>query len=186
MSLPTPLPFGLRAVKLTPYTTEAATALGTGVTLPHSRTLSFAEVEEYEELRGDDSLVATHGSGPSVEWELESGGIPFEAGAVMYGGTVSSSGVTPNIIKTWTKRHQDVRKPFKIEGQVISDSGGDLHAVIYRAKATGNLQGEFGDGQFFLTGASGVGMKSNNATDISSGNAKVWDFVQNETVTAIA
>lgn len=177
-----PLPFGLRAVKVTPYTDATATVLGTGVALPYGRTLSFAEAEEFEQLRGDDKLIATHGAGPNVEWELESGGVSFEAGAVMYGGVVSTTGVTPNQIKKWRKKVTDQRPYFKIEGQVISDSGGDVHAVIYRAKATGNLTGEFADGQFFLTGASGIGLPSLVVADLDY----VWDFVQNETATAIA
>lgn len=177
-----PLPYGLRDVKLTPYTTAAATTLGTSVDLPNGRTLSFAETEAFEELRGDDRLVATHGAGPQVEWELEAGGVSLEAVAVMYGGTVSTTGSTPNQVKKLRKKVTDVRPYFKIEGQVISDSGGDLHAVIYRAKATDNLTGEFADGQFFLTGASGVGMPSLEVANLDY----VWDFVQNETATAIA
>ena len=177
-----PLPFGLRDVKLTPYTTAAATTLGTAVDLPYGRTLSFAEAEEFEELRGDDKLVATHGAGPNVEWELEGGGVALEAVAVMYGGTVSTTGSTPNQIKKLRKKVTDVRPYFKIEGQMISDSGGDVHVIIYRAKATGNLSGEFADGAFFLTGASGVGLPSLVVADLDY----VWDLVQNETATAIA
>lgn len=177
-----PLPFGLREIKLTPYTDASATTLGTAVKLPNARTLSFAEAEEFEELRGDDRLVASHGSGPGVEWELEGGGVSFEAGAVMYGGAVTTTGVSPNQVKKWRKKVTDVRPYFKIEGQSISDSGGDVHCVIYRAKATDNLSGEFGDGQFFLTGASGIGMPSLVVSDLDY----VWDFVQNETATAIA
>ncbi len=177
-----PLPFGLRDVKLTPYTTDAATTLGTSVDLPNSRTFSFAETEEFEELRGDDKVVATHGSGPSVEWELEGGGVSFEAVKVMYGGTVSETGVTPNQIKKYVKLVTDSRPYFKVEGQSISDSGGDFHIVLYKCKATDNLTGELGDGQFFLTGASGVAM----ASTLTSHVDKVWEFVQNETVTPIA
>jgi hypothetical protein len=176
------LPFGLRDLKITPYTDATATVLaGASVDLPNSRTLTFAEAEEFEELRGDDSLVATHGSGPQVEWELEGGGVSFEAVAAMYGGTVSTTGSTPNQVKTLRKLVTDVRPYFKIEGQSISDSGGDFHIVIYRAKATDNLTGELTEGSFFLTGASGVGLKSLLPAALD----RVWDFVQNETAAAI-
>jgi hypothetical protein len=53
--------------------------------------------------------------------------------------------------------------------------------VIYRCKATDNLTGEFTDGSFFLTGASGIGLKSLVVADLN----KVWAFVQNETAVAI-
>ena len=59
-----PLPFGLRDIKVTPYTDATATALGSSVDFPNARTLNFTETEEFEELRGDDRLVASHGAGP--------------------------------------------------------------------------------------------------------------------------
>lgn len=177
-----PLPFGIRDIKITPYTDLTATVLaGASIDLPNGRTLSFAEAEDFEELRGDDRLVASHGSGPQVEWELESGGVSFEAVRAMYGGTITETGVTPNQVKTLRKLVTDQRPYFRVEGQAISDSGGDLHCVIYRCKATDNLSGEFTDGAFFLTGASGVGM----ANLVSGQTDRVWDWVQNETITAI-
>lgn len=176
-----PTPYGLRDVRLTPYTDFTCTVLGVGVDLPYGRSLSFVETEEFSDLRGDDKLVATKGAGPNVEWELESGGVSFEAVAVMYGGTVSTTGITPNQIKKLRKKVTDQRPYFKIEGQAISDSGGDLHIVIYRARATDNLEGELGDGEFFLTGASGKGLPSLVVADLDY----VWDFVQNETATPI-
>jgi len=184
-----PLPFGLRQVRLTPYTDAAATTLGTPVTLPYSRTLSFAEVEAFEDLRGDDSLIASHGSGAEVEWELEGGGVSFEAVALMYGGEVTTTGTTPNQIKSLRKYgsgggtlwFHSQRPYFRIHGKSVSDSGGDFWTVIWKAKATDNLEGEQADGQFFLTGASGKGFPSTEASTLKA----VWDFVQHETETAL-
>ena len=51
----TPLPYGLRDVKITPYTNS--TTLGTPIDLPNSRTFAFTEAEDFEELRGDDKVV---------------------------------------------------------------------------------------------------------------------------------
>lgn len=183
MTMPIPLPFGLRDVKITPYTDATATALaGASIDLPNGRTFSFAETEDYTDLRGDDSLVATHGNGPSVKWSLEGGGVSLEAVQAMYGGTITTSGSAPNRIKKLRKSKTDIRPYFKVEGQMISDSGGDLHAVVWRCKATDDLSGEFGDGQFFLTGASGVGLPCLIAgADLNA----VWDFVQNETAATI-
>lgn len=182
MTQPIPLPYGLRDLKVTPFTDNTLTAYGASVDLPNIRTLSFAEVVESQELRGDDALKATHETAPSVEWELESGGVSYEAARVMVGGTVSESGSTPNRIKRFYKTEDDARPYFKIEGQAISDSGGDVHCIIYRAKATGNFEGTFGDQEFFLSGFSGVGLGSLVPATLK----RVWEFVQNETTTAIA
>jgi len=168
----TPLPYGLRDIKLTAYTDMAGTILDVaGIDLPNARTLSFSEVEDFQELRGDDRVVAQHGSGPTVEWDMESGGLPFEAFQLMAGGEVTETGTAPDTVVTYAKKSTDARPWFKIEGQAISDSGGDVHCIIYKAKATGDLSGEFTDGDFFLTSASGLG--------IGDADDKLYDFVNN-------
>jgi hypothetical protein len=186
---PIALPFGLREVKVAMYNDAAATTLGAYVKFPNARTLSFAEAEEFEDLRGDDALQASHGLGAEVEWELEGGGLPLEAVATMYGGEVTETGVTPNRVKTHRKFgpgggsawYHSQRPYFRIRGRSISDSGGDVWCVIYRAKATDNLEGELADGQFFLTGASGKGYFSKETATLN----RVYDWVQNETETAL-
>lgn len=185
MTMPTALPFGIRDIKLIPYTNFAATTLeDTMVDLPFARTLSFTEAEDFEDLRGDDQLITSHGSGAWVEWEIESGGIPLEAYAVMNGGTVTTEGVSPNQIKTYRKRVTDQKPWFCMIGQSISDSGGDVHCIIYRAKITDNLEGEFTDQEFFLTAGSGKGFGS---WRINPGGeyGTLYDFVHHETITAI-
>lgn len=177
-----PLPYGLRDVKVQKLTDDGTALVGAQIDLPYSRTFNFKETEEFEELRGDDQLVATHGAGPIVEWELESGGLSFEAVSAMYGGTVTTSGVSPNLKKRWRKLVTDTRPYFRVEGQSISDSGGDVHGIVYRCKATDDFEGEMSDGSFFLTSGKGQGM-GNLIAGPDFGAS--YDFVQNETVTAI-
>jgi len=173
-----PLPYGLRDVKLTPFTDDAGTILDTtGVDLPVARTLSWTESEDFSSLEGDDKTVAQHGNGPTVSWSFESGGFPFEAFKVMAGGTITTTGTGGSMQSVYSKKATDQRPWFRAEGQAISDSGGDLHCVIYKCKATGDLAGEFNNGDFFLTSAEGVG--------IGDENDNLYDFVANDTVTPI-
>jgi hypothetical protein len=174
------LPYGLRDVKLTPYTNATTLALAS-IDLPNSRTFSFEEAEEFQELRGDDQVVATRGSGASVSWDLEAGGISLEAYQVLNGGTLTSTGVDPDLVKTYSKKSTDSRPEFKVEGQAISEAGGDFHVVLYRCKATGSLTGELSDGAFWLTKASGKAMPSRIVGDEEA----LYDFVQNSATTAI-
>lgn len=176
--LGTALPFGLRDVKLTPI--DSAGALGTAVDLPNARVFSFTEAEAFEELRGDDQLQAVRGSGAEIEWELEAGGISFEAYKVLTGGTIAETGTTPDQVKTFSKKGTDQRPYFRVEGQAISDSGGDVHAIVYRCRCTESLEGSFEDGQFMLTSASGRGLPDPN------NSGALYDFVQNETAADIA
>jgi hypothetical protein len=176
-----PLPYGLRDVKLTAYTDAAATTLGTSVDLPVGRTFSFSEAEEFTELRGDDKVVATRGQGSTVEFELESGGISLDAWKVLSGGTLTSTGTAPAQSKKLSKKSTDARPYFKVEGQIISDSGGDVHCVLPKCKITDSLEGEFSDGEFMLTNASGTAIGST----LTGQEDVVYEMTQNETAVAI-
>ena len=175
------LPYGLRDTKITPYTTGALTTLGTGSDAPNARTMSFSEAEDFEELRGDDKQVAIVGKGASVDWEMEHGGISLPAYKLLSGGTLVVSGVTPNAIATYSRKSTDIKPYFKAEGQSISDSGGDFHVVLYRCRASDKLEGELGEGSFWLTGAGGSALPA-----LLTGKVDVlYEFISNETAVAI-
>lgn len=176
------LPYGIRDCKVTPFLDDQLETLGTPVDLPNMQTFSFSEAEDFTSLRGDDRTVTTRGQGAMVEWELEAGGLSLEAIKVMYGGVITESGVAPAVKRVFRKKSRDSRPFFRIEGQAISDSGGDVHAIVYRCKATDNLEGEFADGEFWTTGASGEGLPSMAAET----DDVLYDFVENATVTPIA
>lgn len=181
MAIPDPsLPYGLRDVRVTPLGADGSTP-GTGVDLPVSRVFTFKESEDFAELRGDDKVVAKHGSGPVVAWDLEAGGISLAAYVVIAGGAIVTSGTTPAVKKTYTKKVTDSRPYFKVEGQAIGDSGGDFHGLVYKAKADGDIEGGISDGEFMLTKAGGTGFPSTE----SGKTDNVYDFVINETAVAI-
>lgn len=174
------LPYGLRDVRLFPLNPDWTT--GTGVDLPVARVFSFSEAEDFTELTGDDSTAASHGAGPKVEWDLEAGGISLAAYQVMAGGLIVRTGVTPNLKDTYTKLTTDSRPYFQVEGRAISDSGGDLHAIVFRCKADGNLEGSLEGATFYLTKAKGKGYGDNQGAAPTN---KLYQFVQNETGVAI-
>jgi IPT/TIG domain len=189
MALGNSIPYGLRDVKLIKYPTLAANTFGsTLVDLPVARTFSFTDTEDFEELRGDDTLITSHGQGAQVEWELESGGISFEAYAILAGGTITESGISPNQVKRFRKKTTDQRPFFIVVGLAISDSGGDFQAVVWRCRSTDDIEGELSDGEFLIPGASGTGFGC-----LVSGNVggtevldSAYDFIQRETIGAIA
>ena len=177
------LPFGMRQVRLTPYTDVSATALAAAsVALPNSQIFTFTETEEFEDLRGDDRLQTSHGKGPQIEWELTAGGLSLDAYYVLAGGQAPiTTGTTPNQVKTYRKLVTDQRVPFKAEGRAISDNGGDVHIIVYRCKTTDDIEGKFEDGTFYLTQAKGIGYAS-----LLSPIDAVYDIVQNESPVVIS
>jgi hypothetical protein len=175
--LPEALPYGMRDLKVTPYADAQGSILGSvSYDLPNMQTLTFNETEEYEELRGDDRLVAVHGNGAQVEWDLEAGGLALPIWAIFTGGQIIESGTTPNRVMILRKRSTDQRPYFRLDGQIISDSGGDVVARIYRAKCNGNIGGDFADGQFFVTAVDGIGLPLPD-----DDNDLLYDIIYHET-----
>lgn len=167
-------PFGLRDVKIYPFLDLQGTVLADeGIDLPAAQTFSFADAEDYTDLRGDDELLASHGNGAQVNWTLEAGGISLPAWAALSGGQIIETGVAPNRKITLRKCTNDVRPYFQVRGLSISDNSGDQETVIYKAKCNGDISGQFGEGQFFVTSADGIGMGM-------PGTKLLWDFVQHE------
>lgn len=182
MTAPVALPYGMRDLKVTPYADTGGSVLGTEVVdLPNMQTFSFSEEEEFQELRGDDRVVAIRGSGATVTWELEAGGYTMRVWEIMTGGVVTQSGIAPNRSWRLDKRSSDARGYFKIEGQIMSDSGGDVHAIVYRCRCNESIEGEFADGEFFITSASGQGLPL-----LDDVNDLLYTIVINETATAIS
>lgn len=173
------LPYGLRDVKVA--TLDNTGTKGTLVDLPNSQTFEFQETTSTQELRGDDAVKAQRTTVDAVEWTLEAGGINFAAMKVIAGGTITISGVTPAIKHQWRRLEGEAYPDFYVEGQALSESGGDHHTVIYRAKAT-QISGSHQDQEFWVSHAEGNGIGSLAAANLGA----VWDMVANETTIAIA
>lgn len=178
----TALPYGIRDIKVKAITPITGVR-GAMIDVPNVQTFEFADVEEFKTLRGDDSNVAIHGNGPGVEWSIEHGGLNMDAYVAIVGGAVLTTGVTPNVKKTYKKKSTDQRPYFQVEGQSISDSGGDVHGVVYRCKCNENVKGTWEDGEFWVTKLSGIGIPEN---ELAANLDDLYDFVHNETKAAIA
>jgi hypothetical protein len=108
-------------------------------------------------LRGDDKLITTRGRGSMVNWDLESGGLPIAAWAVFTGGSVIERGLEPDREIELQKKATQSRPWFRIDGKIISDSGGDVLVRIYRCRANGDITANFTDGEFQTSAVTGVG-----------------------------
>jgi hypothetical protein len=179
MALPAgTLPFGCRDIKVTPVDVTTGT-YSTMIDLPVGQTLTWKETEDFTELRGDDKVVATRGSGPSVEFDLEQGGISLAAYAAFTGGSVIETGVTPNIVRTFSKTTSNSRPYFRIDGQAINDNGGDTKVILYMCKLTDDIEGGFQDEEFMTTKSSGTGIGDPFRSN------KLYDIVASETAANI-
>jgi len=161
-------PFGLRDIKVVPLPS------GSPVDLPAAQTLTWKPRFRSGELSGDDALQSVVAFVDAYEWSLGAGGISLEALAVLVGNTVSSSGTTPNQVKTLNIAAGDNMPYFKIYGKALGENtNDDIHVKIYKAKLT-SMEGQFQDAQFYITSCSGLAV---------DGGAGIIDIVQNETAT---
>lgn len=172
------LPYGLRDVKVA--TLDNAGVKGTVVDFPNAQTLEFEESTNVQQLRGDDVVVAQRVTIDTVDWTLEGGGYSLESMVVIAGGAITTSGTTPNVKKSWTRMGTDSYPDFFLEGQSLSESGGDSHQVFYRAKAT-QISGSHTDQEFWVTHCEGNAIATLTTADVG----KVWAFVENETAAVI-
>ena len=163
-------PFGLRQITLVPLPS------GTAVALSAAQTLSFEEALTSGELRGNDATKAIAAYTDKVNWSLEAGGLSLEAIKVLTGRTITASGTTPNQKNTVLARAGDTMPYFKIYGKIVNDDGSDIHCLIYKAKLTGGLTGEWKDGEFYIQSAEGVAIDD---------GSKLYELVHNETATTV-
>lgn len=163
--------FGLRDLKV------AKLPGGAVVDLPNALTLTFKERLTSGELRGDDATQAVVAITDAAEWEIEAGAISLEAWAAITGRTITLTGTTPNQINTYGAAAGDVYPYFKIYGKSVGDGADDVHVKIWKAKATEGIEGEFKDGEFWMTKCAGIA--------VDDGTNGIYDVVQNETATTL-
>lgn len=165
------MPMGLSDIKVTNI------AGSTQADLPAAQTLKFTERVVSAELRGDGKTIAVVSEVDAVEWELEAGGIPIDAYALMTGRTVITSGTTPGRDSTLTGAGAERLPYFKLYGKSLGDGTDDVHVKLFKCKLTKPMEGEFKDGEFFVTACSGIA--------IDDGTNGIYDIVMNETAAAL-
>lgn len=143
-------PYGLFRNWITPYTDADGSVLSsTSYRLPLGRKIAFTETEDYDTLDGDDkAAVAIQGKGATVDGSIEAGGLDLMCWSIFTGGQLIESGAGPTLKRTLRKKGSDQRPYFRVEGQVISNGGGDIVARIFRCKCNGKIQADMQYGTF--------------------------------------
>jgi hypothetical protein len=163
-------PFGMRQIVV-------VNAGGTAyATLPAAQTLKFGERVVSEELPGNDQVNAVVSIADAVEWELEHGGISLEAYALLTGRTATESGTTPTRSYTLAARAGAAFPYVQIRGKAIGEGIDDIHVKLPKAKITGNIEGEFSQGKFFVTKCKGIAIDN---------GSNMWEWVQHETAATL-
>lgn len=170
MAWDTAKPFGLNAIRLVRNAVV--------VNLRAAQVLTFTPRLIGGELKGNDQIVSVGASIEALEWSLEEGGISLDALALMTGFTATTSGSTPNQVNTLKMLTGTAFPYFKIYGKMLGEGSDDVHVKIYKAKVTGNIEGQFQYGEFYVSKLSGIAVYDSTALSL-------LDIVLNETAASL-
>jgi hypothetical protein len=163
-------PFGLREIRL-------VSAAGEIVHLPAAMKLGFALAVVFNELRQDDLLRAIVTVEDRIDWSLEAGGISLAAWALMTGYSVAESGTAPSRASRLRLMGNHTYPFFRIYGKSVGDNLlDDIHVKLHKCKLAEPLEGEFADGEFYVTKCAGK--------SVAHPLYGLADIVQNETSAA--
>jgi hypothetical protein len=106
---------------------------GSNIAVPGIRGLNFTVESDSDTLEGDNSVIATVRNPKSLTGSVELGRILLAALAAMVGGTVGSTGVTPNVILTLDESSAAGTQYFQAQGNTHSqDSSGSGYRVTLK------------------------------------------------------
>ena len=186
MALPTKVKMmELRDAKIAKLVTDNATAptYGTSVDLEGMTKITITPKTDSKKLYGDSVLKDIYQKVTEVELDVECSFLTLEALEIAIGGSIASTGVTPNQKTTYSLKGDDASPGyFKIEGQwtYAGDGIGDAHVVLYKCKVTDPPVVEVND----ASGNFGT-MKFKAIAIPASSNDSWYDIVLNETKTDI-
>lgn len=128
---------GINDGKMSPLILDDSTALtyGAAVDIPGITNLGLSPKFVEKELRGDESVLDNYSKLDYIDWSFENSEISLDALAILLGGAVTASGVTPNRSQTYKLNKSHKPGYFKIEGKSDYADVGDAHAVLYKCKA---------------------------------------------------
>lgn len=163
-------PYGLRDIKIKRGSTI--------VDLPVARRLTFKPKMSNAVLEGDDIVAAAVSKVEGYDLTLEAGGISLEAYAALTGVSVTTTGSSPNRVKTYTFTSTDNLPYVEIIGQSIG-VGDDGIKVRFPYCKIKDIQGSLGNKEFLITSC-----QLDAIADPNTG--KFIEIIQEETATSIS
>jgi len=150
MAVDTIYAVGLRDVQVYPITDLSTPTYGSGVDMPAAATMEVSGTFSEVIAEGDDVIVTQHALPNGAEWTLEaSTGLSLPVLEVLLGGTASDSGSTPNEVSYWDFTGDNEVPWFGFIGKAIdSETGGDTHCQVFKAKVTSGPGGAFAYNSF--------------------------------------
>jgi hypothetical protein len=141
------MPYSLIDAKVYPY---AAGVPGTAKDMPGIRRIEMEASIEETEHRGDNSILAVAASFNSMDLTVEVGQLNLDAIAALSGGAVTTTGTTPDQIRTLTRKSTDNLADYQIKAKTNSRTvdGGATWLIYPRCQWVGGPSYSMEDNEF--------------------------------------
>lgn len=175
------LPYGLTDLVIEPLDSSFAPVVAAGVKLLNGQTMDVSPNEDQTDEEGYGVVVGTVYSATSADVTLHAAGTDLDALAAITGGTVASTGSSPNVVQTLDLGVVGQNRPYcRVTGRALGNTGGDAWLRVNAVR-------------FSLPGG-GFDHKAFNETDISgraiaptagAASGKLMSRIHHQTATAL-
>lgn len=173
---------GIDDAKIFELTEDSASALtyGSAVDVPGIQNIQLSPSFTEKGLKGDEKIMDYYIKLDLIHWSLHSAKVSLDVLSILEGGSITSSGTTPNEVHTYTVKDSSIPKYFKLEAKANYSAGevGDFHLRLYKCKAN-SVEVQYSTQDYAIISASGIAIPTTN-------NGNIKDYVINETAAAIS
>lgn len=129
--------FGTQQIRIAKLLTDPAggsATYGASVQLVGAKEFQLTGTINLKQLRGDNQLLAVDGTPGDLVLKIKHAKLNIDALAILEGGTVTDSGVSPNQVTTYDYFGGTNLTQFKLECQnvAVDTPGGDLHFILWK------------------------------------------------------
>ena len=173
---------GIDDAKIFQLTADDASSLtyDSAIDVPGIQQIMLSPSFTEKGLKGDEKIMDYYIKLDLIQWAFHSAKISLDVLAILEGGTITSTGSTPNQVHTYNVKDTSTPQYFKLEAKASYSAGevGDFHLKLYKCKAN-NVDIEYSTQSYAIVSASGLAIPT-----IHDGNIK--DYIINETAASIS
>lgn len=173
---------GVDDVKIFPISEDSSSALtyGTALDVPGIQRIDLSPNFTEKGLKGDGKILDYYIQLDTIGFSFDSAKVDLDVLAVLEGGTVSTSGTTPNEIHTYTVGADSTPNYFKLEGKTNYTGGeaGDFHFTLFKCRAN-SVVVEYRTQDYAVVSVVGIAIPTTN-------NGNIKEYKMNETAATIS
>lgn len=172
---------GVDDVKIFEVTADTSSALtyGTAQDVPGIQRINLSPNFTEKGLKGDGKILDYYIQLDTIGFSFESAKVDLEVLAILEGGSLVSSGTSPNEVHTYTVGASSTPKYFKLEGKTNYTGGaaGDFHFSLFKCRAN-SVVVEYKTQDYAIVSVVGIAIPTTN-------NGNIKEYRINETAATI-